>query len=146
MLEYWDKTIKLWDIENGKKLDTFMNAKTLLSHLIGRVGTIMNISEVNGIVLGKLCMSNEFMLNMDICLIAMPPENMPGEEILDILKKIDDIMLTTCLVISISKQQKAYFAKISNYIPKQIRIAKTKDMIEWLVSSTPLKTFEKIMG
>lgn len=145
LLEYQDKTIRFWDIESGRKLDTFMNAKTLLNYLIGRVGKIMDISEVSGIVLGKLCLSADFGLDMDTCLIAMPPENMPGEKILEILEQTDDPMPPTCLVISISKKQKAYFAGISGDIPKQIIIAKTRDMIEWLVSTNPLKTFEKII-
>jgi hypothetical protein len=89
----------------------------------------------------KFKMCREFMLNMDQCLLAFPPGDMPANEVLNHIKKIEGAFYQICLFITFNEQQQAELRKTSLNLDNLFVTPHDKELTHLLLSPSPLDVF-----
>ncbi|MCP4104853.1 MAG: ATP-binding protein [Desulfobacteraceae bacterium] len=121
------------------------NAKTMSDLLINRFGEEHKTFDKQGIKISHIRLHPDFMLNMETCLLAFPPEKMPASQVLNTLKQIEDISFLTCLIISKAEQQ-ANLRKESHDITNWFVTPDSRDMAELLLSPDPLESLARVIA
>jgi hypothetical protein len=91
-------------------------------------------------------MSDNFMLNMDQCLLAFPPGDMPANEVIGHIKKIQGYSYQVCLFITFNESQQAELRKTSLNLDNLFVTPQSKELTHLLLSPSPVDVFARLIA
>lgn len=94
----------------------------------------------------KLKMIGNFMLNMDQCLLAFPLGDIPANEVISHIKKIEGAFYQVCLFITFNEQQQAEIRKTSLNLDNLFVTPQSKELTHLLLSPYPLDVFARLIA
>ncbi|MGA1863653.1 MAG: hypothetical protein ACMUHX_01190, partial [bacterium] len=91
-------------------------------------------------------MGNDFMLNMDQCLLVFPPEGMSASQVLMTLKQKEDAQYQVCIIISTEKQQQADLHKMSQNPANMLVTPDSQGLTGLLLSPSPAEALAGLIA
>jgi len=94
----------------------------------------------------RLKMNPDFMLNMDQCIMAFPPPEMPASQVFAHLKQNEDIRHTTCLIISTAMEQQTELRKESSDLSNRFVTPDSRELTGLLLSPHATDAFARVIS
>ncbi len=91
-------------------------------------------------------MSSRFMLNMEHCLLALPPVHMDAASILNYIKKTPSANYRVCVILSLDAAQQTELRKTTLNQANLLVAPDSTELTRLLLSSQPLETFAAIIA
>jgi len=116
------------------------------AQLINRIGKQIGGLTIDGIRFFRFRPHSAIMLNIEDCLMAFAPDEIPASTLIDTLKHIEGIRFVTCIIISLDTKQRDELRKHSKDTGNWFVTPDSRDLAEWLLSPNPTRAFSKIVA